>query len=176
MRYSDVDNNDVEDTTNVSVDKLKLFSVPEHTRPLGVVGGYTWLRSSVLDKTNKTITTQTIHFSVFVLGTFKDVINLLYQNYPNPFNPLRDKYTRIEYSIERQETSDLPVCSVKIYNIAGELVRTLLDGKVLSGTKDYLDWNGRNDTGEFVSDGVYLCQLVTSANAYKKTIKILIIK
>ncbi|MBN1480335.1 T9SS type A sorting domain-containing protein [candidate division KSB1 bacterium] len=44
----------------------------------------------------------------------------LKQNYPNPFNPV----TTISYTLSRKET-----VSVHIYNVAGELVQTLLDNQ-----------------------------------------------
>jgi flagellar hook assembly protein FlgD len=107
-----------------------------------------------------------------------DVSDTLFQNYPNPFCPVRDCVTRIEYSLSDQGTGLSNVnkqkCSVKIYNIAGELVRTLLDKNVIPGSKWFVDWDARNDDGSFVSDGVYICQLIVKD--YKQIIKIIVIK
>jgi flagellar hook assembly protein FlgD len=167
IKYIDSNNDGYEDVAGVSADNLKLFYVND-------TGGLTWVRVSSVDKTNKTVVAEVNHFTVFVLGSFSDTDTLLYQNYPNPFNPYKET-TRIEYSM----TGVIPVktgiqCSVKVYNIAGELVRTLVDKEVLSGTKTYVDWDGTNDNNELVSDGVYLCQLVTPD--YKKIIKIVVVK
>ncbi|GAG51488.1 unnamed protein product, partial [marine sediment metagenome] len=46
----------------------------------------------------------------------------LSQNYPNPFNPT----TRIQYTVGTKQTQPVPV-SLKIYNVLGQLVRTLVE-------------------------------------------------
>ncbi len=46
------------------------------------------------------------------------------QNYPNPFNP----YTTIQYSLAKPEH-----VSIKIYNLAGQDITTLVDKKQLAG-------------------------------------------
>ena len=79
----------------------------------------------------------------------------LEQNYPNPFsatggsalggNPI----TIFEFSIKQQQQ-----VSFKIYDQSGRLVRNLLDLNMNPGQHE-LSWNGKNDTGEFVSSGVY---------------------
>jgi len=58
----------------------------------------------------------------------------LYQNYPNPFN------------LETQISFDLPVnskVSLKIYDITGQLVRTLLDKDMEAGEHRVI-WDGKN--------------------------------
>jgi hypothetical protein len=148
-------------STVADEDKLKMFAVGNDNK-------LEWLRVSTVNKPDKTVSAEINHLSIYVLGLFNDMINFLYQNYPNPFS----RSTRIEYSI--QDAVSMQPVSIKVYNIAGDLVRTLVDKEVLSGTRLYTDWDARNDDGMLVSDGVYLCQLVTPA--YKKTIKILFIK
>ncbi|MFQ6114875.1 MAG: T9SS type A sorting domain-containing protein [bacterium] len=75
----------------------------------------------------------------------------LYQNYPNPFNPT----TLIRY--------DLPKTShviLKVYNILGEEVRTLLNETQSAGTKSVI-WDARNNFGQGVSSGIYVYTLQT---------------
>lgn len=70
----------------------------------------------------------------------------LMQNYPNPFNPS----TMINYQ--------LPVSSVvnlAIYNMTGQLVRTLVNGEMPAGSHSVV-WNATDDTGARVASGVYL--------------------
>ena len=77
--------------------------------------------------------------------------NSLAQNYPNPFNPS----TTIKYSVKNNAH-----VSLKIYNVAGQLVRTLVDSDMNAGA--YTEtWNGRSNTGNSVSSGVYFYKLVT---------------
>ena len=73
----------------------------------------------------------------------------LLQNYPNPFNPS----TTIRYQLPRNEKVVL-----KIYNLLGQLVRTLVNEAQNSGEKSVI-WNGRNDLGHSVSSGIYFFRL-----------------
>ena len=73
-------------------------------------------------------------------------------NYPNPFNP----ETSISFRIAESGNVKLD-----IYNIVGRKVKTLVSGKVDKGDH-IVKWNGKNDTGNSVSSGVYLCRLKTS--------------
>jgi len=66
-------------------------------------------------------------------------------NYPNPFNPT----TKIEYNMPR--AGEL---SIMLYNVRGELVKTLVDGVVQVGP-GFVVWDGTNDEGTAVSSGVY---------------------
>jgi hypothetical protein len=77
--------------------------------------------------------------------------NSLAQNYPNPFNPS----TTIKYSVKEKAH-----VSMKIYNVAGQLVRTLVNSDMNAGA--YIEtWNGRSNSGDPVSSGIYFYRLVT---------------
>ena len=92
--------------------------------------------------------------------------NELRQNYPNPFNP----NTMIKYQI--RETG--PV-SLRIYNVAGQLVRTLVDEEsVRAGELRHAEWRGLNDAGQPVSSGVFFYKLV--ATNYTQTRKMVLLK
>jgi hypothetical protein len=76
----------------------------------------------------------------------------LYQNYPNPFNPS----TSIQFKVPGGQS---PLyTSLKIYNIRGQLVKTLMEGKKPPGDHQVI-WNGRNNEGEEVTSGIYFYQL-----------------
>jgi hypothetical protein len=90
--------------------------------------------------------------------------NSLAQNYPNPFNPT----TTIEYTIKEQTH-----VSLKIYNVAGQLVKTLVDEVKSPETVTPLTWDGRNDAGKKVASGVYFCRLVTKDFAQTKKLVLL---
>jgi flagellar hook assembly protein FlgD len=74
----------------------------------------------------------------------------LKQNYPNPFNPT----TTIPFDIKERTHVTLT-----IYNLRGQVVRTLVDEDLDARTYGY-QWNGRNDAGQSVSSGVYFYKLV----------------
>ena len=81
---------------------------------------------------------------------------VLAQNYPNPFNP----ETWIPYQLSHP--ADV---SIQIYDSSGHLVRTLDIGVKAAGT--YMArsraayWDGKNDSGERVTSGVYFYTLKT---------------
>jgi hypothetical protein len=89
----------------------------------------------------------------------------LSQNYPNPFNPT----TTISYTLKERSR-----VSLRIYNVAGQLIRTLVNGTKTPGEVHTATWDGRNDTGQSVSSGVYFYKLV--AGSYVQTKKMVLLK
>jgi len=79
----------------------------------------------------------------------------LMPNYPNPFNPS----TRITYSVPENGH-----VSLKIYDVSGKLVRTIVDRSQAPGTYS-VNWNGVNDQGRNAATGTYFCRLVTAKRA-----------
>jgi len=88
----------------------------------------------------------------------------LAQNYPNPFNPV----TTIKYSLKAPGR-----VSLRIYNVTGQLVRTLVDGNVDEGEFS-VKWYGGNEVGQKVSSGVYFYKLIV--NDFTKTRKMVLLK
>ncbi len=76
----------------------------------------------------------------------------LWQNFPNPFNGS----TNIRYNLP-QGTFVL----VKVYNLLGQLVKTLVQERQMLGEYQ-LSWDARDDWGREVASGVYFCCLQTS--------------
>jgi hypothetical protein len=92
-------------------------------------------------------------------------LNSLSQNRPNPFNPT----TTIEYSIAKPGH-----VSLRVYNVAGQLVKTLVDQGQAPATVKPVVWDGRNDAGRPVSSGVYFYRLVSPG--YAQTRKMVVLK
>jgi hypothetical protein len=84
---------------------------------------------------------------------------ILYQNYPNPFNPI----TTIEFSLPRIE-----FVTLKIYNILGWEVATLVSKKLAAGNYKY-KW----DAGS-LSSGLYLYKI--KAGAFQQTEKMVLLR
>ena len=63
--------------------------------------------------------------------------------------------------------------SLKVYNLAGQLVHTLVDGAVPAGTHETV-WNGRTDSGKRVPSGVYLVRF--EAGDYRATKKAVVVR
>ncbi|MCD4698494.1 MAG: T9SS type A sorting domain-containing protein, partial [Bacteroidales bacterium] len=72
--------------------------------------------------------------------------------YPNPFSD------RINISFSLNENS---VVSVNIYNLQGEIIRTLTDNQTFVKGKHDLIWDGRNNKGNSLPAGAYFCTLQT---------------
>ena len=73
----------------------------------------------------------------------------LNQNYPNPFNPT----TTISYQVPSAQKVTL-----KIYDMLGKEVKTLVDNTVGAGTHSVV-WNGTNNAGSKIGSGVYIYTL-----------------
>lgn len=93
----------------------------------------------------------------------------LLQNYPNPFNP----ETCIPFTL-----SERVHVVIKIYNITGQLIRTLELGMKEAGNYVSPDraayWDGRNEEGNEVASGVYFYQI--QAGSYVSTKKMVVLK
>lgn len=85
-------------------------------------------------------------------------------NYPNPFNPT----TTVRY-----EVGKLADISLKIYNVRGQLVRTLVNAKQAPGQYQVV-WDGNDNMGFKVSSGLYIYQY--SAGDFLRTYKMMLIK
>ena len=75
-------------------------------------------------------------------------------NYPNPFNPS----TTIIFNFPQPET-----CTLKIYNIKGELVKILLSANLEAG-KHTISWDGRDNNNKEAPSGIYFYRLHTAKN------------
>lgn len=87
----------------------------------------------------------------------------LQQNMPNPFT---DK-TMISYQIAHGGDVNL-----KVYNSAGQLVRTLVTERQNPGTYSVY-WSGQDNQGKDVSSGVYFMQLSVDAHSTVRKITLL---
>lgn len=94
----------------------------------------------------------------------------LEQNYPNPFNAT----TLIKYHLKATNSSSNQIStSLKIYNIKGELVITLVKQNQAPGIYQ-ITWDGKNERGQTVSSGVYFYLL--QAGDKKEAKKMLLLK
>lgn len=87
----------------------------------------------------------------------------LRNNYPNPFNP----ETNISFSVPK-----LSEISLVIYNSLGQKVKTLINGKMISGNQSAV-WNGKNEFGNSVPSGVYYYRLEAGSNSITKRMVLL---
>lgn len=83
----------------------------------------------------------------------------LEQNYPNPFNPT----TTIKLN-NKNSASDYEIA---IYNIRGQKVKTLYNGKLAKGDHSFV-WNGTDEAGNSVSSGIYYYKMSDSTTSVSK--------
>jgi hypothetical protein len=93
------------------------------------------------------------------------VRNALSYAYPNPFNPV----TKIAYSVKEAG----PV-TIQVYNVAGKVVRTLLDTELEAGSRGFVIWDGTNEGGERCASGVYFYRI--TAPGFTKSNKMIMLK
>ncbi|KPK99845.1 MAG: hypothetical protein AMJ91_06100 [candidate division Zixibacteria bacterium SM23_73_3] len=101
----------------------------------------------------------------------------LSQNFPNPFNPsttiifeLKPEYQvsniplppgkKPESLTPQMEQITRVLVSLKIYNVRGQLVKTLIEDDLAPGRYEVI-WDGTDEGGEKVASGVYLYRLKT---------------
>lgn len=79
----------------------------------------------------------------------------LYQNFPNPFNG----GTQIRFDVPEK-------CNVKvtIFNILGQRVK-ILNNEILNAGQHEVHWDGRNEYGNVVGNGLYLATLEVKPQA-----------
>ncbi len=92
----------------------------------------------------------------------------LYGLGPNPFNPSSATYSG-SYGLAKEE-----FVNVVIYNVKGQKVRTLISEKQYAGYHNEISWDGRDDIGKLVTNGMYY--LTMNTEGYSTTRKIAVIK
>lgn len=89
-------------------------------------------------------------------------------NAPNPFNPESEK-TKIVFKLETDTGIEI---KIRIYTLTGYLVRT----KEVTGSDglNQAEWDGRNEAGDIVANGGYICHI--SGGGYSRKFKIAILR
>jgi subtilisin-like proprotein convertase family protein len=83
---------------------------------------------------------------------------------PNPFNPV----TKVEYGLPSEGR-----VSLRVYNVAGKLVRVLADGVEGAGYHEAV-WDGRDGRGESVASGVYFARM--EAEGFQASTRMVLLK
>jgi len=85
--------------------------------------------------------------------------------HPNPLNPS----TVISYSV-----TDAGPVTIHVFNVAGRVVRTLLDEELTEGRRGSVVWDGLDDGGEPCASGVYFYRI--EAEGFESVKKMLLLK
>jgi len=86
-------------------------------------------------------------------------------SYPNPFNP----QTTIAFELPKREAVTL-----RVFDIAGRLVKSLISAEPHTPGRHEVVWNGRDESGRQVASGTYFYRL--EAGSYSETKRMVLIK
>ena len=86
----------------------------------------------------------------------------LLRNYPNPFNPI----TKVNFVLDRSAQ-----VSLRVFDVQGRAVRTLLDGYLSSGPR-IVGWDGRDDRGQQLPSGTYFLRLGGGGSYLSRTVNL----
>jgi hypothetical protein len=89
----------------------------------------------------------------------------LYQNHPNPFSAA----TAIRYDLPERSS-----VSLRVYDVRGRLVRSLVREGAMAPGRHVAEWDGRDHNGRKVSAGVYFCRLM--ADSYSASSRIVLLR
>jgi L-ascorbate metabolism protein UlaG (beta-lactamase superfamily) len=87
----------------------------------------------------------------------------LNQNYPNPFNPT----TNIRFTLPSSSFTKL-----EIFDSLGQLVNTIISHNLNAGEYS-MSWNSTNQTGKYVSSGIYIYRLTTNKSSFSNKMVLL---
>lgn len=106
-------------------------------------------------------------FPTAALGTPARADTIPTYAFPNPFSPLRHDFVRIRYSLSA--STDV---TVAVYDVADQLVATIVNGQPRDPGEQVEAWDGKNGRGARVANGVYLyrIQTRTGLHAYGKIV------
>jgi len=161
-------------TLELPIDKSLQFTEGEKTIGLyDRLAKYWSIYSSSLEN-NSVISKSIFRFGEFAILTVNEPLGLKYVSLlPNPFSP-EVSSLKIGYFL----TTDIPpaMVSIRIYNLRGELVRTLLDndiqfpGRYGSRTSlKEISWDGTADDGNIARNGRYIIRITAKDNSGEKT-------
>ena len=90
----------------------------------------------------------------------------LHENYPNPFNP----ETTIKYQLP-----DAGQVRLEVYNMLGQVVKTLVDNQFQNAGRYTLQWDATNNSGQPLSSGVYFYRVIAGGE-FQSHKKMLLLK
>jgi len=148
-------------TANVVLDRKAAikFLTDENNKAIYRRSGDQWIELPTIFH-NGYVTAETYRLGEFRLdeAVVSFPVTSVIGNYPNPFNP----DTEISFNISSMDHDKN--CSLKIYNIKGQLVRTLLEESLPSGNHQVI-WNGKDNGSRPVSSGVYFFNLTVDSRS-----------
>ncbi len=91
------------------------------------------------------------------------------QNVPNPFNMTEAQSTSIKFTMGVSEN-----VSVRVFDMLGHEIRTLVQGEVMTTGAHSIKWDGRSTNGAQVANGMYYYQITSPS--FTQTVKMEVIR
>lgn len=155
LPYTDADLDIDQDGRNdLAEDKLDVF----------FWDGNVWVKTAAAERSlsNRMVTFVTNHFSTYALGTDVSVGAVTMYWTKNPFLPEEGTTAVIDFQ-------GSGVLTLKVYDLAGNLVRTIARSEAVNGATTRR-WNGLNDFDVYVGSGIYVYILEFEDAAGTKTV------
>jgi hypothetical protein len=89
--------------------------------------------------------------------------NVMHGNFPNPFNP--STVFRFDLAAEAS-------VSLKIYDVRGRLVRSLVAGELYGAGAHSISWNGRDNIGNSIASGTYYYRFEAGSYRYSGSVQL----
>ncbi|NQV18523.1 MAG: T9SS type A sorting domain-containing protein, partial [Armatimonadetes bacterium] len=107
---------------------------------------------------------------LILVSSENEVIEVISQSsinvYPNPFNP------QTSIALNMTETDKMHPVSVGIYNVKGQLVKTIVDNQIVNNS--IFSWNGTDNNGTSTTSGLYFVKLKTASST--SVVKMILMK
>ncbi|UCE05504.1 MAG: fibronectin type III domain-containing protein [bacterium] len=108
--------------------------------------------------------------SIYITGdddSSKNIDNMNVYNVPNPFNPEKQS-TKIRYYLQKSED-----VTITIYDVGGNKIRTVIKNELKSAGEHFEDtWDGKDESGNFFTTGIYYAQVNSESLNHYITIAI----
>lgn len=168
LLYYRVNNGAWQSTHMVFEDNLYKGEIPE-IDTVAKIDYYLWAIDLATNTATDPVGAPTVFYSFNRLGIAeqripKPTVFDLYQSTPNPFVSI----TTIQYQLPIESR-----VSLRIYDVTGQLVRTLVDTQREPGYYKVV-WDGRDDTGRRVTSGIYFYKI--RAGPYTATKKLILLR
>jgi len=124
-----------------------------------------WLLKPTVAGSDNSVTTNVVyHFGEYAILSLNEPLGLKYVSIlPSPFSP---QVAPVKIGYFLSTTSPPAVVTIKIFNVRGELVRTILDSSpqnpgVYGGRKGLaqIEWDGKTNNGLIANNGRYIIQI-----------------